>query len=94
MLLVQHPRFVEERTSPLAYIWKWNTRTLKLAEVKLKEVIHEWTGTDGSWNILGLCEMRWKNFGKTTTEGGHMVFFSGKEINMRVALDILFTRTS
>ena len=20
------------------------------------------------WNILGLCEMRWKNFGETTTE--------------------------
>ena len=31
------------------------------------------------WNILGLCEMRWKNFGETTTEGGHKVFFSGKE---------------
>ena len=31
------------------------------------------------WNILGLCEMRWKNFGETTTEEGHRVFFSGKE---------------
>ena len=31
------------------------------------------------WNILGFCEMRWKNFGKTTTEEGHEVFFSGKE---------------
>ena len=31
------------------------------------------------WNILGLCEMRWKNFGETTTEEGHTVFFSGKE---------------
>ena len=31
------------------------------------------------WNILGLCEMRWKNFGETTTEEGHKVFFSGKE---------------
>ena len=31
------------------------------------------------WNILGLCEMRWKNFGKTATEEGHKVFFSGKE---------------
>ncbi len=28
------------------------------------------------WNILGLCEMRWKNFGETTTEEG---LFSGKE---------------
>ena len=32
-----------------------------------------------SWNILGLCEMRWKNFGETTTEEAHKVFFSGKE---------------
>ena len=31
------------------------------------------------WNFLGLCEMRWKNFGETTTEEGHKVFFSGKE---------------
>ena len=30
------------------------------------------------WIILGLCEMRWKNFGETTTEEGHKVFFSGK----------------
>ena len=29
---------------------------------------HPWT----------LCEMKWKNFGKTTTEEGHKVFFSGK----------------
>ena len=31
------------------------------------------------WNILGLCEMKWKNFGETTKEEGHKVFFSGKE---------------
>ena len=31
------------------------------------------------WNILGLCEMRWKNVGETTTEEGHKVFFCGKE---------------
>ena len=31
------------------------------------------------WNIIGLCEMRWKYFGETTTEEGHEVFFSGKE---------------
>ena len=30
------------------------------------------------WNILRLCEMRWKNFGETTEEG-HKIFFSGKE---------------
>ena len=31
------------------------------------------------WNILRLCEMRWENFGETTTEEGHKVLFSGKE---------------
>ena len=31
------------------------------------------------WNILGLCKIRWKNFGETTTEEGHKIFFSGKE---------------
>ena len=31
------------------------------------------------WNTLGLCEMRWKNFGEMTTEEGLKVFFGGKE---------------
>ena len=31
------------------------------------------------WNILGLCEMSWKKFGKTTTEEGHKVFSSKKK---------------
>ena len=30
------------------------------------------------WNIFGLCEMRWKNFGETATEERH-VFISGTE---------------
>ena len=38
--------------------------------------------------------MRWQNFGETTTEEGHKVFFSGKRINTSLALDLLFTRTS
>ena len=29
------------------------------------------------WNILGLSEMGWMNFGETTTKEGHKVFFSG-----------------
>ena len=57
-------------------IGTWNTRTLKAAG-KLQELTYE---TDRySWNIPGLCEMRWKTFGETTTEKGHKVFFSGKE---------------
>ena len=53
-----------------------NTRTLEAAG-KLQELTHEMDRY--RWIILGLCEMRWKNFGKTTTEEGHTVFFSGKE---------------
>ena len=31
------------------------------------------------WNIVRLCEIIWKNFGETTTEEGHKIFFSGKD---------------
>ena len=59
-------------------IGTWNTRTLRAAG-KLQELTHEIDRY--RWNILGvgLCEMRWKNFGETTTEEGHKVFFSRKE---------------
>ena len=44
-------------------------------------------------NTLGLCEMRWKNFGETTTEEGHKVFFSGNEhgVGFLVHKDIVNT---
>ena len=54
----------------------WNTRTLRVAG-KLQELTHKMDRY--RWNILGLCKMRWKNFGETTTEEGHKVFLSGKE---------------
>ena len=38
--------------------------------------------------------MRWKNFGETTTDEGHKVFFGEKRINTSRVLDFLFTRTS
>ena len=57
-------------------IGTWNTRTLRAAE-KLQELTHEMDRY--RWNILGPCEMRWKNFGETTTEEGHKVFFSETE---------------
>ena len=57
-------------------IGTWNTRILRAAG-KLQELTHKMVRY--RWNILGLCEMRWKNFGETTTEEGHKVFFSGKE---------------
>ena len=28
---------------------------------------------------MGLCEMRWKNFGEMSTDVGHKVYFSGEE---------------
>ena len=57
-------------------IGTWNTRTLRAAG-KLQELTHEMDRY--IWNIFGLCEMRWKNFGETTTKEGHKVFLSGKE---------------
>ena len=30
-------------------------------------------------NTVGLCEMRWKNFGEMSTDDGHKVYFSGEE---------------
>ena len=57
-------------------IGTWNIRTLRTAR-KLQELIHEMDGY--RWNILGLCEMKWKNFGETTAEEGQQVFCRGKE---------------
>ena len=73
MLLVHHQK--DSRRGNIT-IGTWNTRTLRDAE-KLQELTHEMDRY--RWNILGLCEMRWKNFGETTIEEGHKVFFSGKE---------------
>ena len=53
----------------------WNTRTLGTVG-KLWELTHELDGY--RWKILGLYEMRWKNFDETT-EGGHKVVFSRRE---------------
>ena len=56
-------------------IGTWNTVTLRAAG-KLQEITQE--KDSYRWNIFGLCEMRWKNFGETTTEEGHKVFFGGR----------------
>ena len=53
-----------------------NTRTLRAAR-KHQEQTHEMDRY--RWNIFGLREMKWKNFGLTTPEEGRKVFFSGKE---------------
>ena len=67
----------------------WNTRTLRVPG-KVREQTHEMDRY--RWNILGLREMRRKNFGETTTEEGQRI--SSVEENTSIALDFLFTRTS
>ena len=54
----------------------WNVRTLRAAG-KLEEFLHEMDRYKCS--ILGLCEMRWSKSGEIRTDGGHRVYFSGKE---------------
>ena len=39
--------------------------------------IMRWIGT-ARWNFLGLCELRWNNFGETTTEEGHKLYYNGE----------------
>ena len=41
------------------------------------------------WNILGLCEMRWKNFGETTAVEEYKVFFGGKEVKREQGVGFL-----
>ena len=46
------------------------------------------------WKILGLCEVRWKNFGEISTQEGHKFFFSGKEVKQKQGVGFLKTLTS
>ena len=45
----------------------WNVRTLSVAG-EVEELLHEIDRY--KWNILGLCEMRWKTSGEIPTNGG------------------------
>ena len=54
----------------------WNVRTLRPAG-KLEQLTH--ATSRYHWNIVGLCEMHWKNFGEMSTGDGHKVYFSGEE---------------
>ena len=51
-------------------------RTLRPAG-KLEQLIHAMGRYH--WNIVGLCKMRWKNFGEMSTDEEHKVYFSGEE---------------
>ena len=64
------------RTRSNISIGTWNVRTLR-PPGKLEELTHEMRRYH--WSVLGLCELRSKNFGETTTQDGHQFYFSGKE---------------
>ena len=57
-------------------IGTWKVRTSRMAG-KLEELSYEMSRY--RWNISGLCEVRWKNFGEPSTQEGHELHFSGKE---------------
>ena len=64
----------------------WNVRNLRPAW-KFEQLTHAISRYHR--NIVGLCEMRWKNFGEMSTDDGHKVYFIG----MSMGLDFLCTRT-
>ena len=53
----------------------WNVRTLSQTG-KLEELTHELEKY--RWDMVGLCEARWKNFGEHLTEEGHVLYYSGE----------------
>ena len=52
-------------------------RSLRAAG-KVEELTHEMKRY--RWDILGLCVVRWKNFGETSTPEGHKLYFSDSEV--------------
>ena len=54
----------------------WNVRILRAAG-KVEKLLHE--KDRYKWSSLGLCEMRLKKSGEIPRDGGHRVYFSGKE---------------
>ena len=68
----------------------WNVRTLRPA-AKLEQLTHAMSRYH--WNIVGLCEMRWINFGEMSTDDGHKFISVEKRANMSMGLDFLCTRT-
>jgi len=57
-------------------IGTWNVRTLRAAG-KVEELTHEMSRYQ--WHIIGLCDVRWKNMGETTTQEDHKLYYSGKQ---------------
>ena len=78
------------RTRSNISIGTWNVRTLR-PPGKLEELTHEMRRY--RWNVLGLYEVRWRNFGETTTQDGHKLYFSGKEDRHENGVGFLVPRT-
>ena len=53
----------------------WNVRTLAQTG-KVHELINALK--DYTWNIVGLCEVRWLNHGEHRTDDGHTLYYSGE----------------
>ena len=70
-------------------IGTWNVRSLRAAG-KVEELTHEMKRYQ--WNILGLCEVRWKNFGETSTPETSS-FSVAVKTDMSMELDSSFTKT-
>ena len=64
----------------------WNVRTLRPAE-KLEQLTH--ARSRYHLNIVGLCQMRWKNFGEMSTDDRHKVYFSGEEGKLEYGVGFL-----
>ena len=56
-------------------IGTWNVRTLAQAG-KLEELEHGLKGY--TWDVIGLCEVRWKGIGEKLTQEGHLFYYSGE----------------
>ena len=54
----------------------WNIRTLRTPG-KVEELTHEMNRYH--WSVLGLCLVRWKNFGETSIQDGHKLHYSGRD---------------
>ena len=70
---------------------KWNVRTLREAG-KLDELTHEMNRY--RWNILGLCEVRWKSIGETSTQEGQKLYFSGRDDKHEQGVGFLIHRNT
>ena len=67
----------------------WNVRSLRAAG-NVEELTHEMKRY--RWNILGLCEVRWKNFGKHLAHKASSSSVAVKT-DMGMEMDSSFTKT-